>query len=68
MKALVILILLAILASLGSGLYYLTRDSRDSQRSSRLLKALQIRVALSAFLVLFLVLSYTMGWLGTYSQ
>ena len=68
MKALVILILLAILASLGSGLYYLTRDSHDPQRSPRLLKALQIRVALSALLIAFLVLSYTMGWLGSYSQ
>ncbi len=68
MKALVILILLTILASLGFGLYFLTRDSGDPQRSPRLLKALQIRVALSALLVLFLVLSYTMGWLGTYSQ
>ncbi len=68
MKALVILILLAILASLGSGLYYLTRDSRNSQRSPRLLKALQFRVALSALLILFLVRSYKMGWLGSYSQ
>ena len=68
MKALVILILLAILASLGSGLYYLTRASSDSKRSLRLLKALRIRVALSALLIIFLVLSYTMGWLGSYSQ
>ena len=55
-----ILILIAILISLGSGLYYLTRDP---QGSPRLLKALKIRVALSATLILFLVCSYFLGWI-----
>jgi hypothetical protein len=60
MKALVLFILLAIVISLGSGLYYLIRDKHGSQR---LLKALKIRVALSAFLILFLVSSWYFGWI-----
>lgn len=65
MKLVVIVLLLAIVASLGSGLFYL---ARDDQNSPRVLKALKIRVALSAILVLFLVLSYYMGWMGNYIQ
>lgn len=65
MKIIVILLLLAIVASLGSGLYYLARDDRGSPR---VLKALKIRVALSMLLIAFLVLSYFMGWLEGYIQ
>jgi len=61
MKAFVLLILLAILISLGSGLYYLIRDREGSPR---LLKALILRVGLSAVLILFLVISYFMGWIS----
>lgn len=61
MKLVVIILLLAIIASLGSGLYFL---ARDDQNSPRLLNALKIRVALSAVLILFLILSYYMGWIG----
>lgn len=61
MKLVVIVLLLAIIASLGSGLYFL---ARDDQNSPRLLTALKIRVALSAVLILFLIVSYFMGWIG----
>ncbi len=60
MKIVVIVLLLAIVASLGSGLFYLARDDRNSPR---LLKALKIRVALSVVLVTFLVASYLLGWI-----
>lgn len=65
MKLVVIVLLLAIVASLGSGLFYL---AKDDQNSPRVLKALKIRVALSAVLILFLVLSYYLGWMGDYIQ
>ncbi len=65
MKLVVIVLLLAIVASLASGLFYL---ARDDQNSPRVLKALKIRVALSAMLILFLLLSYYMGWMGDYIQ
>ena len=60
MKYVVFTLLAAILISLGSGLYYLSRDDADSPK---VLKALKIRVALSAILVLFLVASYFLGWI-----
>lgn len=61
MKIIVIILLLAIVASLAYGLFFL---SNDNQGSARLLKALKVRVALSATLIAFLVLSYLMGWFG----
>jgi type IV secretory pathway TrbL component len=61
MKIFVIVMLLAIIASLGSGLFFL---SKDDQGSPRVLNALKIRVALSALLVLALVVSYFAGWIG----
>jgi len=60
MKAIVLILLLAIVVSLGYGLFFL---SKDDQSSTRLLKALKVRVALSALLIAFLVLSYFMGWM-----
>jgi len=64
-KLVVVGLLLAIVVSLGSGLFYLARDDKSSPR---VLKALKIRVALSATLILFLLLSYYMGWMGDYIQ
>jgi len=60
MKYVVFTLLAAILISLGTGLYYLSRDDADS---AKVLKALKIRVALSAVLILFLLASYFMGWI-----
>jgi len=60
MKLIVLILLLAIFASLFSGLFYL---SKDNQGSPRVLKALTIRVALSVTLVTFLVAAYFMGWI-----
>ena len=65
MKLVVVVLLLAIVASLGSGLFYLAKDDKNSPR---VLNALKIRVALSAILILFLLLSYYMGWMGDYIQ
>ena len=60
MKFIVFILLAAILISLGSGLFYLSGKNHDSEKMQR---ALRIRVGLSATLVLFLVVSYLMGWL-----
>lgn len=59
MKYVVFALLAAILISLGSGLFYLSRDDADS---TKLLGALKVRVALSIVLILFLLVSYFMGW------
>lgn len=61
MKLVMILILVAILASLGSGLWFL---AKDNQGSTRVLTALKWRVALSALLIAFLVLGYFLGWIN----
>ena len=60
MKYVVYALLAAILISLGSGLFYLSRDDADSMK---VLRALKIRVALSAVLILFLVASYFLGFI-----
>jgi hypothetical protein len=58
MKLIVLLLLLAIVISLFSGLFFLAREERDSPK---LLKALKVRVALSIVLIVFLVASYQLG-------
>ena len=60
MKYVIFALLAAILVSLGTGLYYLSRDDADSPK---VLQALKVRVALSAVLIVFLLLSYFMGWI-----
>jgi len=61
MKTIVILLLAAIVISLGSGLFFLTKDRQDS---TRMLKALKIRVALSIVLIAFLLAAFYSGWLN----
>jgi hypothetical protein len=60
-RIIVIVALVLIVASLGSALYYLYHDRGQG---TRMVKALAIRVALSACLLIFLVISYKMGWIG----
>jgi hypothetical protein len=60
-KVVVIAALVLIVLSLGSALYFLYHDRG---RGTRMVKALVLRVALSASLIIFLVLSYKLGWIG----
>ena len=60
MKAIVIILLVAIVVSLGSGLFFLTRDRQDS---TRMLKALKVRVVLSIVLLAFLLAAFYFGWI-----
>ena len=60
MKLVVIVLLIAIVISLGSGLFHLSGKDHDP---ARVLKALKIRVALSLVLIIFLVASYYLGWI-----
>lgn len=61
MRYIVIGALILIVGTLGSALYYLYHDSGHG---TRMVKALVIRVALSAALIIFLVVSYRLGWIG----
>ena len=60
-RIIVITALVLIIASLGAALYYLYHDRGGG---TRLVTALAIRVALSASLLIFLVVSYKLGWIG----
>lgn len=61
MKIIVIVGLVAVVASLFSALYYLYRDRGQG---TRMVKALALRVALSAALIAFLLASYHFGWIA----
>ena len=60
MKYIVYILLAAIVTSLATGLYYLRREDADSPK---MLRALQLRVALSLVLVVVLVAAYFFGWI-----
>jgi Protein of unknown function (DUF2909) len=61
MKIVIIVALLAIVASLFSALYYMYQDRGHG---TRMVRALAIRVALSICLVAFLIVSYRLGWIA----
>ena len=57
-RVLVIAALLAIVASLGSGLFFLVRER---ERSERLVRALTVRIALSIGMFVLLLLAWAAG-------
>lgn len=61
MKIVVILFLIAILGSLGSALFFLVHDRGGSKRT---VKALAVRVGLSLTLFLLLMAGYYFGLIG----
>ena len=63
MKAIVLILLAAVVASLFSGLFFLVKD-KDSRDSTRMLTSLKTRVVLSVCLAGFLVAAYLLGWIG----
>jgi hypothetical protein len=62
MKYLIYVLLAAIVVSLGTGLFYLRREDADSPK---MLRALQMRVALSLVLIVVLIGAYFFGWIET---
>jgi hypothetical protein len=59
-KILIILALIAIIGSLGSALYYLIVPQA---RPAQLAKALTIRITLSLLLFLLLLIAFSQGWI-----
>lgn len=57
-KILIVLVLLAILGSLASGLIFLIKDNGSTERT---VKALTVRIGLSVFLFLMLMLGIFTG-------
>jgi len=62
MKFVIYALLAAIVVSLGTGLFYLRREDADSPK---MLRALQVRVALSLVLIVVLIAAYFLGWIQT---
>jgi len=64
-KVLVVLLLLGILVSLFSGLFYIYRDRGAGVRTAR---ALTLRIGLSISLFLLLLAGFRFGFIPGYSQ
>ena len=60
MKIVVILLLLAVIASLFSGLFFVYKDKGGSNRA---VTALTIRIVLSVAVFVLLIGSYLFGWI-----
>jgi hypothetical protein len=61
-KFVIVLFLIVILYSLGSGLFYLVREKNRAD-SFRVVKALTWRIGLSLFLFILLFFAMAMGWI-----
>jgi hypothetical protein len=61
MRIIVVLMLIAIIASLGSALVFVYRDQGQKTRA---VKALSLRVGLSLVLFLLLMAAHWFGWIG----
>jgi len=62
MRIFVVLMLIAIVASLGSALVFVYRDR--GQNKTRAVKALSLRVGLSFVLFLLLMAAHRFGWIS----
>jgi len=60
MKIVILVLLLAVLASLFSGLYFVYKDKGTTNRA---VISLTIRIALSVLVFVLLIGSYYFGWL-----
>ena len=61
MRIVIFVLLLAVVASLFSGLYFVYKDKGNSNRA---VISLTIRIGLSLLVFAILMLSYKMGWIG----
>jgi len=60
MKIVILVLLLAVVASLFSGLYFVYKDKGSTNRA---VIALTVRIALSLLVFALLIASYYFGWL-----
>jgi len=62
MKIIIILLMIAIVVSLGAGLFHLVRED-SSADSRRVVKALTFRIGLSLLLFCLLIVAFALGWI-----
>lgn len=60
MKILIVIILIGIIASLASALFYLVKKQDPSEK---MVKALTWRISLSIGLFILLIVAFLMGWI-----
>ena len=60
MKIVIVLLLLAVIASLFSGLYFVYKDKGQSNRA---VISLTVRIALSLVVFAILIAGYLLGWI-----
>jgi len=60
MKIVILILLLAVLVSLFSGLYFVYKDKGQSNRA---VVSLTIRISLSVLVFVILMVSYYFGWI-----
>jgi hypothetical protein len=63
-KTLIVALLVFVVFSLGSALYFLMRDP---SQSTRVVKALSWRIGLSILLFLLLMAAFMLGWITPHS-
>lgn len=64
MKYLIGVALVLIIAALASAGVFMMRDGRDGKpKTSKMMRALAVRVGLSVLLFVCILLSYWMGWI-----
>ena len=62
-KLLIIIVLVAIIGSLGSALFHLSRGNRTDEDSRKMARALTVRISLSLALFVLLIVAWKMGYL-----
>lgn len=64
-KLLVVIILLGIVASLGSALFHLVHDRKGETKN--MVRALTVRISLSVALFILLFIAWAAGWIQPHS-
>ncbi len=62
-KIIIVVLLLAMIASLGFGLYHLLSSPKEGKSSDQLYKSLRLRIGIWVVLFVFILLSLKMGWI-----
>ncbi len=62
-KIVIVVLLLAMIASLGTGLYHLLKTPDERDKGDQLFKSLTWRISIWVVLFLFILLSMKLGWI-----
>jgi hypothetical protein len=65
MKALIVIVLVAVLGALGGAGFFMlrSRHGQGDEHGQRMARALALRIGLSVALFLFILLAWSLGWI-----